>query len=212
MFTVKVFLKLAVLFSAETKPLDDIVESMQRAESDYTQKVQTAVESFKSEANKAKLKYVEERRKINGDLLKSLKEIRDRASKNVDLETANKAQKEIDNAEKESLEPPIKKEEPKKNVRDFEGTWEGQWDNSNELKLEITENNIVNHILGDDNVIRTKIETKNGRSLVINDKWQDFELIRKGNRLVVLGWSKSEKRHPMLTQPDHVAILFKKAE
>ena len=210
MTIIEILLSLVALVNIDVRSVDDIVAMMQKAESDYVQKMQAAAESFKSEVNQARLKYIEERQKINQQLFNSLKEIRDTASKNVDLETANRAQKEIDALEKESIQPPAIQVQPKKMKRTFAGNWEGQWDNSNELKLQITENNVVHHILSEDNTVRARIETKNGRSLVINDKWQDFELIRQGDRLIVLGWTKDGKHHPMLNQPDHVAILFKK--
>lgn len=190
--------------------LEDVNELVEQAQQSYDKDMKALVQNYKDSVNQTREKYVEERKKISSEMTETLEAIRDQASKDVDLETANDAQEAIKAAKNDDHEPPKVEVGPKKKRKDYTGTWEGQWDNSNALKFTVTEDNTVYHHLNEDNKIRARLTIKDGRSLVLGGKWQDFEFIRKGNRMIVLGWSKSGNRHPMLNQPDHVAILFKK--
>lgn len=188
---------------------EDIIESLRKAEIAFNKDVQSLRESYAEKVKQTQDKYVEERGKIDKQCIESMTRIRDAAAKNANLETANKAQLTIDELSKSVIVAPEVKHESPPVAVDFSGTWIGQWDNTNKMEFRINAENVLEHVLSETNSHRSKIVTKNGRALVLDGMWQDFELIRRGERLIVLGWTKKENLHPMFDQPDHVAILTK---
>ena len=52
-----------------------------------------------------------------------------------------------------------------------------------------------------------KVTIRGGRVLVFSYKHEDWELIRAGSRLIVLGWTKKDGRDPLQNLPNHIAIL-----
>ena len=173
--------------------------------------VKTLDRFYQRRMDELELDFLANAKLIQKEISKTLATLKSRAAQAVDLETANKINERLVEIQSTKLEPP-KINETKESVPDmgpdFSGSWIGKWGTNNRsLRLVIGKDNKIKIIDSRGEIQELQVSKAGVRYLVVKTDHHDLELIRQGDRLVVLGWSKSKDRHIMVDPPNLMAVL-----
>lgn len=170
-----------------------------------TQPAKAAVKKYNERLSFLNDKLSEHTKQAQSDLKAELisatqKAIADGQLAEVQLISSMFSSSEVHNQDhKKTPEAPItdnKTKEIKVDARRlYAGYWAGTWGTTGmPLAFAIDDNG-------------EKLTIHHGRVLMLNQQYEQLELILRGNQLVVLGWSSDKKLDPFKHQPNHVAIL-----
>lgn len=175
--------------------------------------VQTLDGFYKRRMDQLEQEFVASVTKLNRSFIEKLEALKVQAAKDVELEAANKIDgmiKETESAETEIPETDVTATSQDEPEPDFRGNWIGKWGtNSRTLRVVVLKDNKVKVIDHLGKIQESEITKNNDRYLILKMDHHDLELVRAGDRLVVLGWSKSRDRHVMVDPANLMAVLGK---
>ena len=128
----------------------------------------------------------------------------DRLDDAIQIRNLQKSLGEVTASPKEKSEKPKASSKPNDMLSKVVGSWEGNWGRSNAKCLLAIDKN--GNVMNENEHLQLGIQ--NGRLLALGAaKHQNLEIIPNGDRIIVLGWTASKGRQPLVDQPDAVSIL-----
>ncbi len=210
--TVLVCSSLFVATLAQSGSVDDqmsIETWLTKAEAIDSAAARKALGDFRSDVRDLDADYAKGFDKARSALNTKLEKARAEAAKNDKVDEALKIRESIAELKAINVSRVGKSKTPdvavNGDLRVVLGRWQGAWGTTgNELLITISEDGTLQY-----QADRLKLAMQNNRLLAVGATHQNFELIPSGSRLIVLGWTVSEQRNPLIDQPDHVAILIR---
>ena len=172
--------------------------------------VRNAVSEFKRQVRDLNTKYANAFDERRSALSERLEEARLDATKSDKLDTAVQIRDLQKSLASLSLNPSEQvlgdapNNDAKHQIADVVGSWRGNWGTTGAACLLAIDDK--GNVMNENEILQLALQ--NGRLLAVGaSKHQNLEVIPSGDRIIVLGWTSSKRKNPLVDQPDHVAIL-----
>lgn len=179
-----------------------------KAETITSTSAKKALSDFRDDVRDLDTGYAKGFEKARSAVTMKLEKARAEASKSDKLDEALKIREAMAELKQVTVSKVGKSKVPEVAISgDFRfvvGRWQGTWGTTGtQLLISISEDGTL---LNESD--RLQLAVQNNRLLALGATLhQNVEIIPSGNRLIVLGWTASKAKNPLVDQPDHVGIL-----